>query len=897
MARTHLLTPLVASAAAAICILTVCHAAAIPAPDRTTATKDVTVTSSLASSTPSSSSPPVAGAPTLTFLGSGGRPGTPPSSVAAAGDASREEAKVAVVEPGRPGVVPPGREHALDGVHALAHPAHMARQPALDAAAPLLPQPGRDGGGGRVVGVVPDRLALGMEEAAVREGAAKPIPDSGNATDAALLESIILAIQSLGDDGEAFLNETVSDTASGKDQLEPQHTKRVLAQVRVMKRPVYSDSYLPPLIQVVSHLVEQVEEREERAKAEAEATTTEATAFETEAIDVNAVAAAVTTPASMTSTEAAPAQPIVVPVLGGEAVVVPTSSAGTIAILPVPDEDNLTLTPPLVDDGTHVVTIAVDGAPVTSMGSQVEAALPDGQSPVVVPISGLLSGPAPVSAPQSASVSGPEPAPAPAPVQAPAQAPVSSPEAAPAPVSAAESASVSEPVPVQAPVSSPEAAPAPVPTPVQAQAPTRSPSENAPVGSEDKNVQVQLEPLVQTLPELLPPLHIIDKRTNDKANVPEGRRRHREDEDDRENEEHDREDDRTDEKDDREDEKHDRDDDREDEKHDRDDDRVDEKHDRDDDREDEKHDRDDDRVDEKHDRDDDREDEKHDRDDDRVDKKHDRDDDREDEKHDRDDDDKDDDDDDDDDDADEDDDRRSKTLSIDDDDDMMEDMPVVQRDVPIVNEETVPMMMMLNMVPSDKPEMVMDMPVFEFLEAAEDEDEPHRRTKRNTREDIFPSEFKTFLYFPTMIDGPDGNVGAKSAGEEEEDDEVYSKEESDFLDSIGAEANLKKQPAIPASRTLLDLIKLRFALSADAKQQNFKNIQGYAESVVADLARTSALTGREQLGVLLATVIEKKEIRSPRTLRRAQRILDELLDERSDMSRLLDGIPALKYTP
>lgn len=356
----------------------------------------------------------------------------------------------------------------------------------------------------------------------------------------------------------------------------------------------------------------------------------------------------------------------------------------------------------------------------------------------------------------------------------------------------------------------------------------------------DKDVVVQLEPLVQAIPELLPPVHNLKERKWQN-------------------------DDKDDEKDDREDEK----DDREDEKDDRDDEK--------DDREDEK----DDREDEKHDREDDKEDEK----DDREDKKNDREDEKNDEEDDK------------------EDDKRIKSANKqteDDDEDMMEDMPVVQRDVPIVNEETVPMMMMFNMVPSDAPEMVMDMAMpsaAEFMEAMENEGslEPLHRSKRESAQTIFPNEFKTFHSFPTT-DQPSEDEEAKSIAEDEENEENLDlHDDGPFIDSIRGEAAWTKESTVPASRTLLKLIRFRYALSTDAKRQNFKNLQGQSETVLEDLVQTSSLSGREQLGVLLNTVLKRGEIKSPRTRSRAEKVLAELQEEGSDLSRLLDGIPALKY--
>lgn len=62
------------------------------------------------------------------------------------------------------------------------------------------------------------------------------------------------------------------------------------------------------------------------------------------------------------------------------------------------------------------------------------------------------------------------------------------------------------------------------------------------------------------------------------------------------------------------------------------------------------------------------------------------------------------------------------------------------------------------------------------------------------------------------------------------------------------------------------------------------------------LAKTSALTAREQLGVLLVGVLDQRGIKSPKAMRLATAVWKDLEDPKSDLSRALEDLPALKYT-
>lgn len=235
------------------------------------------------------------------------------------------------------------------------------------------------------------------------------------------------------------------------------------------------------------------------------------------------------------------------------------------------------------------------------------------------------------------------------------------------------------------------------------------------------------------------------------------------------------------------------------------------------------------------------------------------------------------------------------------DEDMQADMPVVQRDVPIVNEETVPMMMMMDMVPSDAPEMVMRVDGDDDAEEAP----AFGRAKRDAalKQAFVPDEFKTFVMFPTSqeVDGVDeGTRTGDDALSEILDTAEFEelKDDAFLLNSIRGEAAAvsHRAPARP-SKSLLKIVKLRFALAADAKKQNFKLKQGFSDAVLADLVRTSQLSGRDQLGVLLTAVLHKDQIANLRTRQRAQAFLDELRQDDSDLSKSLDGVPALEYAP
>ncbi|XP_034237273.1 uncharacterized protein LOC117642815 [Thrips palmi] len=235
-----------------------------------------------------------------------------------------------------------------------------------------------------------------------------------------------------------------------------------------------------------------------------------------------------------------------------------------------------------------------------------------------------------------------------------------------------------------------------------------------------------------------------------------------------------------------------------------------------------------------------------------------------------------------------------------DDEDMQEDMPVVQNDVPVVNEETVPMTMMMSMVMDDAGPLSFDMsPVEEDDEAATEA--PCRSSRSRRAADVFPDEFKTYVEMPTEDSTDEAPVETTTTTVEDDDvaNEAEFADEGVFaLPQYRGEAVAvgKKTASSGASDSLLALVKLRFALSAEARRQNFKNFQGYSDRVLAALTRTSSLTAREQLGVLLAGVLDQKAIKSPKTTKRAAVVLSELEDPKSELSRTLEDLPALKYS-
>lgn len=154
---------------------------------------------------------------------------------------------------------------------------------------------------------------------------------------------------------------------------------------------------------------------------------------------------------------------------------------------------------------------------------------------------------------------------------------------------------------------------------------------------------------------------------------------------------------------------------------------------------------------------------------------------------------------------------------------MQEDMPVVQNDVPVVNEETVPMTMMMSMVMDDAGPLHMS---FDMSPVEEDDDDAVAAapSRRRRAADIFPDEFKTYVVMPT--DGRLDDDAVEMTTALPEDDGIEDEARFALPQYRGEAAAVgKKDPSSGASKTLLTLVKLRFALSAEAKRQNFKNVQ------------------------------------------------------------------------
>lgn len=174
----------------------------------------------------------------------------------------------------------------------------------------------------------------------------------------------------------------------------------------------------------------------------------------------------------------------------------------------------------------------------------------------------------------------------------------------------------------------------------------------------------------------------------------------------------------------------------------------------------------------------------------------------------------------------------------DDDDEDSNNMPIVQSDVPIVNEETVPMMMMINMVPSDAPEMVMDSAADEAEVAATTlmpavSDPP---AKASTGLDLqaadevptyTPEEIRNFVSHPAYRRHFHADDSSTLEDILESADFEDLKDNAFLVNGIRGEAAAvgKGHKRVPPSAPLLKLVRLRFALSAEAKRQQFKKIQ------------------------------------------------------------------------
>ena len=66
--------------------------------------------------------------------------------------------------------------------------------------------------------------------------------------------------------------------------------------------------------------------------------------------------------------------------------------------------------------------------------------------------------------------------------------------------------------------------------------------------------------------------------------------------------------------------------------------------------------------------------------------------------------------------------------------------------------------------------------------------------------------------------------------------------------------------------------------------------------MMADLVKTSELSGADQLGAILSLVLERGEIKSAKTKKRAMQFLDELKREGSELAASLKDYPALTFS-
>lgn len=65
---------------------------------------------------------------------------------------------------------------------------------------------------------------------------------------------------------------------------------------------------------------------------------------------------------------------------------------------------------------------------------------------------------------------------------------------------------------------------------------------------------------------------------------------------------------------------------------------------------------------------------------------------------------------------------------------------------------------------------------------------------------------------------------------------------------------------------------------------------------MADLVKTSSLSGADQLGAILSQVVQRNQIMSVKTAKKAKLFLEELQMESSDLYVVLKDIPALRFS-